>query len=199
MKEETSKAGENVLIILKGESDTQLQYKLRSQDEKFHKTLLFSTIFANWSYLGLMVMIVRCYINFHGKHVVALISILLCIYLVISVVSYMVWKTAAIKRRHSYLTYQGYLVRQLSKLSAQLRLAVLYLIGYTSLLAAALFFFDIEIKPGLFHLLRLTAPAVFVTYVFGLYIIINLWKQLKKLKVVLMQNTGLLMDKINQN
>ncbi len=173
------------LEILKDEirKDEFLQVEFKEQDKKFRKALLFCAILAGYSYLGLTITTINSYLNSGGKHIAYLAAMLASLELLAGLITYYVWKSSPFNIKRYYISSRSYLIYGINKLSAQLQLAVVFLSGYSLLLTASVIFVSLEIKDGLPALLKRTMPVAAVTYILWLFLIVNLWKKLKKLKL----------------
>ena len=201
MEKNTQNSRKTTLLHFKEDivEDDELKLKLKIIDDKVEKMLLWSTLCSVWSYLILIVTIGRIYSGFKGEHTILLVSSMVCMYLLMGVLIYFVWKGMTYQRSYFYYASKTYLKYQLNKLSAQRKLISLYLLEYALLLSVASIFFFIDIKHGLGFLLKITAPVSIITYVLGLYFISNFTKQMKRLELVHRQINHLYVKNLHSN
>jgi hypothetical protein len=199
---EKSKAvNKNVSLTLKDDvlKDEGFKAKVQRLDYKVQQMLLWSTLCSVWSYLVLIIVIARIYASFHGKHPVLLVASLIFIYVLMGILIWVAWKGMTYKRSYFYAASKSHIKYQLSKLSGQRKLISYYLLEYGLLLAISSVFFCTGVQHGLTLLLKLTAPVSILTYVLGIYFIINFTGQMKKLELIERQVNHAFVGNISSN
>jgi hypothetical protein len=191
----------NVQLLLKDDriQDKDLKAKIQLLDDKVQQMLLWSTICSVWSYLVLIMVIIRIYGSFNGKHPVLLMSTMISMYVLMGLLIFFAWKGITCKRSHFSVASKTYILYQINKLSGQRKLISFHLLEYALLLGVASIFFFLDVKNGLSFLLKLTAPVSMITYVLGIYFIINFTRQMKKLELINRQINYLFMKDISKN
>jgi len=199
--EKSKTINKQISLILEDDvlKDEEFKAKIQQLDNKVQQMLLWSTICSVWSYLVLIVVIARTYASFHGKHPALLIGSLVSIYILMGILIWFAWKGMTYKRSRFYATSKSHLKYQVSKLSGQRKLVSYYLLEYGLLIGISSVFFFADFQHGLSLLLRLTAPVSILTYVIGIYFIVNFTRQMKKLELIERQLNHIFMANISKN
>ena len=199
--EKSKTINKQISLILEDDvlKDEEFKAKIQQLDNKVQQMLLWSTICSVWSYLVLIVVIVRIYASFHGKHPVLLIGSLVFMYILMGILIWFAWKSMTYKRSNFYTASKSHLKYQVSKLSGQRKLVSYYLLEYGLLLGISSMFFFADFQHGLSLLLKLTAPVSILTYVIGIYFIVNFTRQMKKLELIERQLNHIFMANISKN
>jgi hypothetical protein len=158
--------------------------EIKKQDVKIQQMLLWSNISAGWSYLILVLVVVRFYGSSLSKPSVLLFGSLFVMYILLAIYMYVVWKGTAYQKVYLKKKSEAYLEHHMKKLSGQCKIISVYLIIYAVLLIVSSAFFYIDINNGITQLFKITAPLNLVTYVVGIYFIITFTVQKRKLDVL---------------
>jgi hypothetical protein len=199
--EKSKTINKHISLILEDDvlKDEAFKAKIQQLDNKVQQMLLWSTICSVWSYLVLIVVIARIYASFHGKHPALLIGSLVFMYILMGTLIWFAWKSMTYKRSNFYAASKSHLKYQVSKLCGQRKLVSYYLLEYGLLLGISSMFFFADFQHGLSLLLKLTAPVSILTYVIGIYFIVNFTRQMKKLELIERQLNHISMANINKN
>jgi hypothetical protein len=191
----------DTMFLLKDDvlRDEALQSKIKELDHKAQQLLLWSTLCSLFSYLVLIVVIARIYLNYKGQHPVLLTLTLLFMYAAMAILIFATWKSIANHRRNFFSAAKSHIKYQISKLSGQRKLMGYYLLEYSALIGISCCFFFSGIEHGMPLLIRLTAPVSIMTYILGFYFMASFTKQIKKLQEAEKQADKEFFDNINRN
>ena len=174
--------------------------QLKRLDNKVQGLLLWSTIFAFWSYLLLIFRIFKIYAILKGEHPALLAVTLFLIYTLFGGIVFVVWRNVKYNGLVAGNIHQGYIKYQIIKLSGQRKLISMYLLGYAALLSASSAFFFFDVNKGLYELLVITTPISLIAYGMGLFFIIKFSRQQKQLNELEKKIRNIMiMNKIAQN
>jgi hypothetical protein len=161
-----------------------IKEEIKKQDGKIQQMLLWSNISAVWSYLILVLVIVRFYGSLLGKHSILLFGSLFIMYILLAIYMYVVWKGTAYQKIYVKKKSEAYLEHHMKKLSGQCKIISVYLIIYAVLLIISSAFFYMDINNGITLLFKITAPLNLITYIAGIYFIIAFTVQKRKLDIL---------------
>lgn len=174
--------------------------RIKDLDKKVQGMLLWSTVFALWSYLILIFRIFKIYASFRGSHSGLLTVVLLLIYGLFGGIIFAVWQGIKYKGTVFNKVSKTYLNYQIAKLQGQRRLISIYLLAYAVLLLGSCIFFFYDVRNGLPALFSATIPIGLLAYCLGLYFIVKFSAQKRKLDDLERKVSHVyIMDKITQN
>ena len=153
-------------------------------NDGLQQKLLWSNIGAVWSYLLLVLVIVRLYGNyFKGDSLVITFGLFL-MYALLGLLMYVVWKSIAYQKVYIKSRSKLYLKVHFQRLVSHSRTISVYLLLYWVLLAITSVIFFMDMHNGISVIFKVTTPLNLICYLAGIFLIIILSIQQRKLDVL---------------
>jgi hypothetical protein len=174
--------------------------KIKTLDHKVQRMLFWSNIAVLCGYEMQIVMILRIYASQNGKHVTLLTVALILVYVAFGALFFYQWKRMAHHGPQYHMGAKAYLNYQLTKFSSQCKLIFLYVLAYSILLGTTIAFFMADTAHGLQALSGITLPVSAITYIMGIYFMINFTMKKNNLKRLIAKIDHITaMEKVSQN
>jgi hypothetical protein len=187
-----TRGGKNMLL------ENDLTKKVALPDKKPRLLLLMGTIWSTLSCLIFATGMAMAYQSFLGKQMGWLITCLLAVIIFIGAAKFIAWKSISFRQLRLNTAASPSNLFHINKLSVQRKLVIFYLLEITLLLLVSSAFF-VEVRNGVYSLLKLMAPAAIPNYALGTFIIVNFKQQIKKFSKMKVQSDKRYLEHILPN